>query len=120
MLQCEVSEPTAKVYWQKDGEQLLPKSDYEIQKKEKLRAVVIKSAEVRHAGLYSCEAADDHIKFKVDVAGDLSILSLVRITNLFQLMLGNWTNLGFNNLLFIKIMCPNTCLLLMCTFGGQM
>ncbi|XP_030284379.1 obscurin-like protein 1 isoform X1 [Sparus aurata] len=68
MLQCEVSEPTAKVYWQKDGEQLLPKSDYEIQKKEKLRAVVIKSAEVRHSGLYSCEAADDHIKFKVDVA----------------------------------------------------
>ncbi|XP_036965245.1 obscurin-like protein 1 isoform X8 [Acanthopagrus latus] len=68
MLQCEVSEPTAKVYWHKDGEQLLPKSDYEIQTKEKLRAVVIKSAEVRHSGLYSCEAADDHIEFKVDVA----------------------------------------------------
>ncbi|XP_067371935.1 obscurin isoform X3 [Channa argus] len=67
-LQCEVSEPTAQVYWHKDGEQLLPKSEYEIQKKEKLRALVIQSAEVRHSGVYSCEAADDHIEFKVDVA----------------------------------------------------
>lgn len=87
-LQCEVSEPTAQVYWHKDGEQLLSKSEYEILTKEKLRALVIKSAEVRHAGLYSCEAADDHIEFKVDVAGDLIILSYVRITNFFKLMLG--------------------------------
>ncbi|XP_051260026.1 obscurin-like protein 1 isoform X4 [Dicentrarchus labrax] len=67
-LQCEVSEPSAQVYWHKDGEQLLPKSDYEIESKEQLRALVIKSAEVRHSGVYSCEAADDHIEFKVDVA----------------------------------------------------
>ncbi|XP_025759572.1 obscurin-like protein 1 isoform X4 [Oreochromis niloticus] len=67
-LQCEVSEPTAQVYWNKDGEQLLPESEYEIQAKEKLRALVIQSAEVRHSGMYSCEAADDHIEFKVDVA----------------------------------------------------
>ncbi|XP_063743426.1 obscurin-like protein 1 isoform X2 [Eleginops maclovinus] len=67
-LQCEVSEPTAQVYWHKDGKQLPPKSDCEIQTKEKLRALVIASAAVRHSGLYSCEAADDHIEFKVDVA----------------------------------------------------
>nr|XP_033473862.1 obscurin-like protein 1 isoform X8 [Epinephelus lanceolatus] len=67
-LQCEVSEPTAQVYWHKDGEQLLPKSEYEIETKEQLRALVIASAEVRHSGVYSCEAADDHIEFKVDVA----------------------------------------------------
>ncbi|XP_039883566.1 obscurin-like protein 1 isoform X12 [Simochromis diagramma] len=67
-LQCEVSEPTAQVYWNKDGEQLLPESEYEIQAKETLRALVIQSAEVRHSGMYSCEAADDHIEFKVDVA----------------------------------------------------
>lgn len=82
-LQCEVSEPTAQVYWHKDGEQLLSKSEYEIQTEEKLRGLVIKSAEVRHSGVYSCEAADDHIEFKVDVAGDLIILSFVRITNFF-------------------------------------
>lgn len=86
-LQCEVSEPAAQVYWYKDGEQLLPKNEFEIQTKENLRALVIKSAEVRHSGVYSCEAADDQIEFKVDVAGDLSILSFVRITN-FQWMLG--------------------------------
>uniref|UniRef100_A0A7N6AZY7 Obscurin like cytoskeletal adaptor 1b n=1 Tax=Anabas testudineus TaxID=64144 RepID=A0A7N6AZY7_ANATE len=67
-LQCEVSEPAAQVYWHKDGEQLLPESEYEIQNNEKLRALVIQSAEVRHSGVYSCEAADDHIEFKVDVA----------------------------------------------------
>ncbi|XP_049449259.1 obscurin-like protein 1 isoform X15 [Epinephelus fuscoguttatus] len=67
-LQCEVSEPTAQVYWHKGGEQLLPKSEYEIETKEQLRALVIASAEVRHSGVYSCEAADDHIEFKVDVA----------------------------------------------------
>ncbi|GLD61489.1 obscurin-like protein 1 isoform X8, partial [Lates japonicus] len=67
-LQCEVSEPNAQVYWHKDGEQLPQKSEYEIQEREKLRALVIQSAEVRHSGVYSCEAADDHIEFKVDVA----------------------------------------------------
>nr|XP_046260549.1 obscurin-like isoform X4 [Scatophagus argus] len=67
-LQCEVSEPTAQVYWCKDGEQLLPKSEYEIQTQDKLRSLVIKATEVRHSGVYSCEAADDHIEFKVDVA----------------------------------------------------
>ncbi|XP_055361320.1 obscurin-like protein 1 isoform X12 [Betta splendens] len=67
-LQCEVSEPTAQVYWHKDRQQLPPHSEYEVHKKEKLRALVIQSAEVRHTGLYSCEAADDHIEFKVDVA----------------------------------------------------
>ncbi|XP_061579895.1 obscurin-like protein 1 isoform X5 [Cololabis saira] len=67
-LQCEVSEPTAQVYWHKDGEQLPPTSEYEIQRDEKLRGLVIQSAEVRHSGLYSCDAANDHIDFKVDVA----------------------------------------------------
>lgn len=87
-LHCEVSEPTAQVYWHKDGELLLPQREYEIQTKEKLRALVIQSAEVRDSGVYSCEAADDNIEFKVDVAGDLSILSFVRVTNVFQLVLG--------------------------------
>ncbi|XP_054643860.1 obscurin-like protein 1 isoform X17 [Dunckerocampus dactyliophorus] len=67
-MQCEVSEPTAQVQWHKDGEELFPKGDYEIQTEEKLRALVIKAAEVRHSGVYCCDSADDHIEFKVDVA----------------------------------------------------
>lgn len=73
-LQCEISEPTAQVCWHKDGDELLPQHGYEIQATEKLRALHIKCAEVRHSGVYSCEAEDDHIEFKVDVAGDLCIL----------------------------------------------
>lgn len=80
-LQCEASETAAQVHWHKDGERLLETSEYEIQTSEKLRELVIQSAEVRHSGLYSCEATDNHIQFKVDVAGDLSILSFVRVTN---------------------------------------
>lgn len=91
-LQCEVSEPHAQVCWSKDGEQSLPTSEYEIHTNETLRALVIKSAEVRHSGLYNCESADDRIQFKVDVAGDLSILSSVWTTN-DDLMFGDWTNL---------------------------
>ena len=105
-LQCEVSEPTAQVYWHKDGGQLLPAREYEIQRDEKLRALVIKSAEVRHSGLYSCEAENDHIEFKVDVAGDLSILSFVRITNV-QLMLAYYTHMGYIFYFFAKITCTN-------------
>ncbi|XP_061142844.1 obscurin-like protein 1 isoform X6 [Syngnathus typhle] len=67
-MQCEVSEPTAQVQWHKDGGKLHPKSDFEIQAEETLRALVIKAAEVRHSGMYSCDSADDHIEFKVDVA----------------------------------------------------
>ncbi|XP_077436914.1 obscurin-like protein 1 isoform X5 [Vanacampus margaritifer] len=67
-MQCEVSEPTAQVQWHKNGGQLLPKSDFEITSEETFRALVIKSAQVRHSGVYSCDSSDDHIEFKVDVA----------------------------------------------------
>ncbi|XP_032423841.1 obscurin-like protein 1 isoform X11 [Xiphophorus hellerii] len=67
-LQCEASETAAQVHWHKDGERLLETSEYKIQTSEKLRELVIQSAEVRHSGLYSCEATDNHIQFKVDVA----------------------------------------------------
>ncbi|XP_015242828.1 PREDICTED: obscurin-like protein 1 isoform X13 [Cyprinodon variegatus] len=67
-LQCEVSEPAAQVYWHKDGEQVLATSEYEIQTSEKLAALITQSAEVSHSGFYSCEAPDNHINFKVDVA----------------------------------------------------
>lgn len=70
-LQCEVSEPSAQVYWHKDGEVLLPQREYEFQTQERLRALLIKAAQAKHSGLYSCAAAEDNIDFKVDVAGDI-------------------------------------------------
>ncbi|KAL6101271.1 obsl1 [Pungitius sinensis] len=85
-LQCEVSEPTAQVYWHKDGEQLPPKSEDEIQiqARDRLRALVITSAEVRHCGVYSCEAADDRIEFKVDVAAPLVTFGDIPEEDLFK------------------------------------
>ena len=94
-MQCEASEPTAQLYWHKDGEQLLPESKYDIETKETQRALVIESAEVRHSGLYSYEATDDHRELKVDVAGDPSVLSFVRITNFLNLILGSSNHFGF-------------------------
>ncbi|XP_026231794.1 obscurin-like protein 1 isoform X2 [Anabas testudineus] len=88
-LQCEVSEPAAQVYWHKDGEQLLPESEYEIQNNEKLRALVIQSAEVRHSGVYSCEAADDHIEFKVDVAAPPVTFAEMSEEDLFKSVVEN-------------------------------
>ncbi|KAJ8349563.1 hypothetical protein SKAU_G00246930 [Synaphobranchus kaupii] len=67
ILQCEISEPAAQVSWYKDGLQFLPQSGVEIQSEEKMRTLTIQSAELFHAGTYSCEAADDTISFKVNV-----------------------------------------------------
>lgn len=35
-----------------------------------MKTMIIHSAELKHSGVYSCEAVDDRIAFKVDVAGD--------------------------------------------------
>lgn len=35
-----------------------------------MRTIIIQSAEPKHSGIYSCDAVDDRIAFKVDVAGD--------------------------------------------------
>lgn len=80
-MQCKVSEPPAQVYWHKDGDPLPPTSDYGVQTKEKVRALVIEPAEGKLSGLYSCEATNDHLEIKMDIAGDLHTLSSVRFTN---------------------------------------
>ncbi|XP_054908728.1 obscurin isoform X1 [Poeciliopsis prolifica] len=67
-LQCEVSETAAQVHRHTDGERLLETSEYETQTSENLRGLVVQSAEVRHSGLFSREATENHIQFKVDVA----------------------------------------------------
>ncbi|XP_029519124.2 obscurin-like protein 1 isoform X5 [Oncorhynchus nerka] len=68
VLQCELSDPTAQVFWYKDGTKLLPENGVDIQSEGALRAVILQSAELSHSGVYSCEALDDCIAFKVDVA----------------------------------------------------
>lgn len=70
ILQCEISDPTAQVSWLKDGVPLLQQTGLDIQSEGTMRKMIIQSAELKHSGVYSCEARDDHIAFKVDVAGD--------------------------------------------------
>uniref|UniRef100_A0A672M6N7 Obscurin-like protein 1 n=1 Tax=Sinocyclocheilus grahami TaxID=75366 RepID=A0A672M6N7_SINGR len=67
ILQCEISDPTAQVSWLKDGVELQD-SGLDIQSEGTMRKMIIQSAELKHSGMYSCEAVDDRIAFKVDVA----------------------------------------------------
>ncbi|XP_058247684.1 obscurin-like protein 1 isoform X5 [Hemibagrus wyckioides] len=68
ILQCEISESTTQVSWFKDGVPLLPETGLDIKSEGTMRALIIHSAELKHSGMYSCEAGDDHIAFRVDVA----------------------------------------------------
>ncbi|XP_073769122.1 obscurin isoform X8 [Danio rerio] len=68
ILQCEISDPTAQVSWLKDGVELQQQSGLDIQSEGTMRKMIIHSAELKHSGVYSCEAVDDLIAFKVDVA----------------------------------------------------
>ncbi|XP_021434395.2 obscurin isoform X6 [Oncorhynchus mykiss] len=66
-LQCEVTDPTAQVYWCKDGEKLLPQTGMDIQSNGTMRKLIVQSAGVFHSGLYNCETSDDTLQFTVDI-----------------------------------------------------
>ncbi|XP_060923370.1 obscurin-like protein 1a [Limanda limanda] len=69
VLYCEVSHPSAKVSWFKDGEELQPADGLTVQSDGNMRRIVIQSADAGHSGVYTCETSGDVIKFNVDVAG---------------------------------------------------
>ncbi|XP_016375660.1 LOW QUALITY PROTEIN: obscurin-like [Sinocyclocheilus rhinocerous] len=77
ILQCEISDPTAQVSWLKDGVELQQDSGLDIQSEGTMRKMIIQSAELKHSGVYSCEAVDDRIAFKVDVAAPPVMFSAV-------------------------------------------
>ncbi|XP_065108233.1 obscurin isoform X9 [Paramisgurnus dabryanus] len=77
ILQCEISDPTSQVCWLKDGVQLQQQTGLDIQSEGTMRTVIIQSAEPKHSGIYSCEAVDDRIAFKVDVAVPPAMFSAV-------------------------------------------
>ncbi|XP_059895399.1 obscurin-like protein 1 isoform X11 [Gadus macrocephalus] len=66
-LECEVTEPTAEVCWYKDGHQLCPQNGWDINSDSSFRRLIVQSAELFHAGRYSCETSDDTIQFTVEV-----------------------------------------------------
>nr|XP_019945263.1 PREDICTED: obscurin-like protein 1 [Paralichthys olivaceus] len=70
ILSCELAQdPTAHVDWYKDGMQLLPQNNVEIESDGLTRRLLIHSAEIIHGGTYECSTSDDTVTFKVDVKG---------------------------------------------------
>ncbi|XP_061686423.1 obscurin-like protein 1a [Syngnathoides biaculeatus] len=69
VLYCEVSHPSAKVCWYKDGEELQMSDVLNIQSDGNMRRIVIQSAEKHHAGVYTCQTSGDVITFMVEVTG---------------------------------------------------
>ena len=63
-----VSESTA-IRWFRDGVELKESNKYEIKKEGLSRTLVVKSAEVKDSGTYSCQTVDDKLEFKVQVKG---------------------------------------------------
>uniref|UniRef100_A0A673VQU3 Obscurin like cytoskeletal adaptor 1a n=1 Tax=Salmo trutta TaxID=8032 RepID=A0A673VQU3_SALTR len=71
VLYCEVSNPSARVGWFKDGVELQVTDGLNIQSEGNMRRIVIQSAEFTDSGVYTCETMGDIIKFNVEVEGEL-------------------------------------------------
>uniref|UniRef100_A0A3B3UEP3 Obscurin-like protein 1 n=1 Tax=Poecilia latipinna TaxID=48699 RepID=A0A3B3UEP3_9TELE len=67
VLQCELSDPSAQVYWYKDGSKLHPQTGVDVKAEGLSRKLVVHSAEVAHSGLYCCKTKGD--AFSVEVKG---------------------------------------------------
>ncbi|XP_059895397.1 obscurin-like protein 1 isoform X9 [Gadus macrocephalus] len=99
-LECEVTEPTAEVCWYKDGHQLCPQNGWDINSDSSFRRLIVQSAELFHAGRYSCETSDDTIQFTVEVKAPMLPLSsspeveesnLIEVTCPLELQ-GQWSD----------------------------
>ncbi|XP_057192719.1 obscurin-like protein 1 isoform X11 [Triplophysa rosa] len=67
VLQCEVTDSTAQVHWYKDEDQLLVEPEVDFRSDGGMRSFSIHSAQLSHAGVYTCRTKDDVIEFHVDV-----------------------------------------------------
>ena len=71
VLYCEVSHPSARVCWYKDGVELQMTDGLSIQSEGNMRRIVIQSAESTDSAVYTCETMGDVVKFNVKVDGEL-------------------------------------------------
>lgn len=83
LLQCEVSDPSAQVYWYKDGSKLHSQSGLDIISEGLLRTLAVHSADMFHSGLYCCKTKGDSITFNVDVTGDSFYLKELALRQMF-------------------------------------
>lgn len=62
--------------WFRDGVALKESSKYEMKKDGLSRTLIVKSAESKDSGTYSCQTADDKLEFKVQVKGKSAFLEM--------------------------------------------
>ncbi|CAK6957615.1 obscurin [Scomber scombrus] len=76
VLTTELTTESASVGWFRDGVALKESSKYEMRKDGLSRTLIVKSAESKDSGTYSCQTADDKLEFKVQVK-DLALKFVV-------------------------------------------
>ncbi|XP_064165968.1 obscurin-like protein 1 isoform X11 [Anguilla rostrata] len=67
VLSCQVSRPNASVVWYKDGAEVQPSSNVTIQADGTMRRLILRSAQLSDAGIYTCRAGDNALIFKVNI-----------------------------------------------------
>ncbi|CAI5640969.1 unnamed protein product [Oreochromis niloticus] len=67
VLSTELTAEGGSVRWFRDGVELKESSKYEMKKEGLSRTLIVKSAEMKDSGAYSCQTADDKLEFKVQV-----------------------------------------------------
>uniref|UniRef100_A0A668UB64 Obscurin, cytoskeletal calmodulin and titin-interacting RhoGEF b n=1 Tax=Oreochromis aureus TaxID=47969 RepID=A0A668UB64_OREAU len=65
VLSTELTAEGGSVRWFRDGVELKESSKYEMKKEGLSRTLIVKSAEMKDSGAYSCQTADDKLEFKV-------------------------------------------------------
>lgn len=70
VLHCQVSDPNAEVSWYKDGVELQQTAKQEMLADGSIRQLTFQSAQLSHAGIYSCKTTDDAAQFHLEVKGD--------------------------------------------------
>lgn len=114
ILQCELSDPTAQVYWYKDGTKLLSQSGMDIQSDGIKRTLLIQSAEISHGGTYECSTAGDIITFKVEIKGDLQLFFIYTTHNRSLCLYPHWcSHCLFIAIFSLTLTVSNVCLYLM-------
>lgn len=69
VLRTELTTEAGSVKWLRDGVELKESSKYEIRKDGLSRTLIVKSAETKDCGTYSCQTSNDKVEFKVQVKG---------------------------------------------------
>ncbi|XP_005721553.1 obscurin isoform X10 [Pundamilia nyererei] len=67
VLSTELTAEGGSVRWFRDGMELKESSKYEMKKEGLSHTLIVKSAEMKDSGTYSCQTADDKLEFKVQV-----------------------------------------------------